>query len=324
MDGDTVARRVPTPPVSGVSGPPSSAGQEDCVEGRPQDGPRREDEGGTHRVRSRAQKQYPPHDVQPPDAEYSDVPRRGRLANLGASLLEVVLPVQCVGCGQWDTLLCAGCAALAGGPARWDVLDGPTRSGDLGLWSLGEYAGRLRGIVLAAKHRPAVDLAHFLGRAGRTLGHGIAVTGVLAGMREVWVVPAPSGWRRRYRDQMVAPVIADGVAREVAVSAGIRTRVVEPVALRPFTGSQSGRSGGERRSGRLDSMVTRLEVPAGVGVVLADDVVTTGATLRELARVCGPGTVAAATLCRVGGQGQGTEGTSPDLGPYDLGHPGDV
>ncbi|MDN6565725.1 MAG: hypothetical protein L0K65_01575, partial [Actinomyces sp.] len=95
-----------------------------------------------------------------------------------------------------------------------------------------------------------------------------------------------------------------------------RTRVVEPVALRPFTGSQSGRSGGERRSGRLDSMVTRLEVPAGVGVVLADDVVTTGATLRELARVCGPGTVGAVALCHAGRDGRGRSSARP----YDPGH----
>ena len=334
MDGDT--------PVRPAQGSPSSARRESLARGWTQISTRRDEGGAAHRdegdvlrrdeggAPGRGEGDVPP--LVPPRSRtdrltQAERPRQaagGILVSLGASLLEVVLPVQCVGCGQWDTLLCPGCAALAEGSAEWEVLDGPTRSSDLGVWSLGEYAGRLRGIVLAAKHRPAVDLTGFLGAAGRTLGHGIVAAGVLAGAREVWVVPAPSGWRRRYRDQMVAPVVADGVAREVAVSAGIRTRVVEPVALRPFTGSQSGRSGGERRSGRLDSMVTRLEVPAGVGVVLADDVVTTGATLRELARVCGPGTVAAATLCRVGGQGQGTEGTSPDLGPYDLGHPGDV
>lgn len=245
---------------------------------------------------------------------------RGILAGLGAALLDVVLPVQCVGCAQWDALLCPGCAALAGGPAQWEVLDGPTRASDLGLWSLGEYAGRLRGIVLAAKHRPAVDLAEFLARVGRTLGGGIVTSGLLAGVGEVWVVPAPSGWRRRYRDQMVAPGIADGVAREVAAGAGVTARVVEPVGLRPFSGSQSGRSGGERRSGRLDSMKARVEVPAGIGVVLVDDVVTTGATLRELARVCGPGTVAAAALCRAGGPGTGPRGgavSGPRTGPED-------
>ncbi|MGO3797402.1 MAG: competence protein ComF [Pauljensenia sp.] len=212
---------------------------------------------------------------------------RGILAGLGAALLDVVLPVQCVGCAQWDALLCPGCAALAGGPAQWEVLDGPTRASDLGLWSLGA---------------------------------GIVTSGLLAGVGEVWVVPAPSGWRRRYRDQMVAPGIADGVAREVAAGAGVTARVVEPVGLRPFSGSQSGRSGGERRSGRLDSMKARVEVPAGIGVVLVDDVVTTGATLRELARVCGPGTVAAAALCRAGGPGTGPRGgavSGPRTGPED-------
>lgn len=304
MDGDTGVRPA--------QGPHSSPRRDEGGT------PRREEERRPGRVRLRTRAGPLPHAAPPGEHQ------RGVLAALGAALLEVVLPVQCVGCGQWDTLLCPGCAALAEGPPGWEVVDGPTRTADLGLWSLGEYTGSLRGIVLAAKHRPAVDLSEFLGAAGRTLGRGIVATGVLTGVREVWVVPAPSGWRRRYRDQMVAPVIADGVAREVAEGAGTTTRVVEPAGLRPFTGSQSGRSGGERRSGRLDSMVARLEVPAGVGVVLADDVVTTGATLRELARVCGPGTVAAAALCRVGGHGGGGSGSSPDRGPYDLGHSDDV
>lgn len=221
---------------------------------------------------------------------------------LGA-LLGLALPVQCVGCGAWDVVLCHTCAAHARGPVAWEVLEGPARDGDLGLWTLGEYEGALRGVVLAAKHRPAVDLSDFLTRAGRTLGEGIVSVGVLAGARETWVVPAPSGWRRRHRGQMVVPDIAHGAARALAVGTGARVRVVPAVGLRAFVGSQSGRSGEQRRSGRLGAMVAACEVPSDVGVVLVDDVVTTGATLRELARVCGPGTVAAAALCRAGRAG---------------------
>lgn len=232
-------------------------------------------------------------------------PRTGVGLRWTTALLDVVLPVQCVGCGTWDVRLCPGCAALASGPADWGVLEGPTRGRDLGVWTLGEYADRLRGIVLAAKHRPAVDLGVFLVEAGRTLAQGIVAAGVLGRVSETWVVAAPSGWRRRHRGQLVAPVLARGVAQGIAEGTGGISRVVDVAGLRPFTGSQSGRSGGERRSGRLDSMVGRVRVPGDVAVVLADDVVTTGATLRELARVCGPGTVAAAALCRVGGPGKG-------------------
>lgn len=262
--------------------------------------------------------------VAPPGTQTPPLAREGAASpqgttvarRLGEALLGLLLPVQCVGCGTWDHMLCPGCAELARGPVTWEVLDGSTRRSDLGLWSLGEYGGALRGLVLAAKHRPAVDLTAFLCAAGCSLGAGIGSSGVLGGVSEAWVVPAPSGWRRRHRAQMVAPLIADGVARGVADATGARAQVVDLLALRPLTGSQSGRSGGQRRAGRLDSMRARVEVPEGTGVVLVDDVVTTGATMREMARLCGVGTVGAVALCHAG---RGGRGRSPAR-PYDPGH----
>ncbi len=226
-------------------------------------------------------------------------------------LLGVLLPVQCVGCGTWDTVLCPQCAALARHVEdNWHVLElGPRVAA--GVWTLGEYDGPLRRIVLAAKHAERVEITSFLERAGRSLGEGIADSGLLgacaslssAGISrraEIWVVPAPSGWTRRFRGQMVAPMVATGVAQTVAQRTGAQVRVIGCARLRAGARSQSGRTGDERRSGRSGSMVAAVPVPPGVAVVLVDDVITTGATVRELARVCGPGVVAVAAVCRVG------------------------
>lgn len=287
-----------------------------------------------------------------------------RASGILGALLGVVLPVQCVGCGRWDTVLCADCARLADAAEDdWRVLDLGPPLGDVGLWTLGEYQGALRRIVLAAKHRDRVGLEGFLAQAGRTLGTRIARSGVIraegvqaeaaqAGVAppragptdiggialtgpeaapetrvggaptgtgpptapgtpsivsgaapEIWVVPAPSGWRRSFRGRLVAPEIAHGVAAALAEGTGRRTRVIACARLGALSRTQSGRTGEQRRSGRAGAMTRLVPVPPGVPVVLVDDVVTTGATVRELARMCGRGTTAVAALCRAGRSG---------------------
>lgn len=230
----------------------------------------------------------------------------------GARVLDAVLPVQCAGCGEWDTVLCARCAALAEeAEEEWQVLEGVHGLPPVGVWSLGEYSGPLRRIVLAAKHGERVGLDPFLVGAGVSLGRAIGASGLVGGTgrpsrdrsdapREVWAVPAPSGWQRRHRGQLIVPAIAHGVAHGLNLQTGTPARVIDAVVLRPGSGSQSGRSSGQRRAGRSGSMRALVPVPPGVRVVVVDDVVTTGATVREVARVCGPGTVAVAALCRAG------------------------
>lgn len=68
---------------------------------------------------------------------------------------------------------------------------------------------------------------------------------------------------------------------------GVRVRVVDAVALRVGAGSQSGKAGAARTVGRMGSMRSRVAVPADVLIVAVDDVVTTGATIREMERVLG-------------------------------------
>ena len=71
------------------------------------------------------------------------------------------------------------------------------------------------------------------------------------------------------------------------------------LALRGGSGSQGGKGGAVRVVGRMGSMRPRAEVPAGVLVVAVDDVVTTGATIREMERVLGR-LDGVAALCRPG------------------------
>ena len=232
-------------------------------------------------------------------------------------LVGALLPVQCAGCRAWDEVLCPSCRSLAGSPAHVASLEGVR--GPLPLVAMGDYDGPLRRIVLAAKHSARTDVTDFLDEAGARLGTALggvlgvaglpaAAVGPLEGRAsftggavEVWVVPAPSSWKRRLRGKQVALPLARAVARALAASAtpGVRVRVVDAVRLRVGATSQSGKAGAQRTVGRMGAM-RALAVPGpGVCVVAVDDVVTTGATVREMERVLG-GLDAVVTLCRPG------------------------
>ena len=232
-------------------------------------------------------------------------------------LVGALLPVQCAGCRAWDEVLCPSCRSLAGGPTHVASIDGAR--GALPLMAMGDYDGALRRIVLAAKHSARTDVTDFLDEAGARLGTALggvlgvagspaAAVGVPAGRArstgsavEVWVVPAPSSWKRRLRGAQVALPLALAVARALAAGArpGVRVQVVDAVRLRIGATSQSGKAGAQRTVGRMGAM-RALAVPGpGVRVVAVDDVVTTGATVREMERVLG-GLDAVVTLCRPG------------------------
>ena len=228
-----------------------------------------------------------------------------------------LLPVQCAGCRAWDEVLCPSCRRHAQAEPIPTVVDGAR--GDLPALAMGDYAGSLRRIILAAKHSSRTDLSDFLDEAGARLGTALggvlgvagspaAAAGSLEGRAscaggavDVWVVPAPSSWKRRLRGRQVALPLARAVARALAAGArpGVRVRVVDAVRLRIGATSQSGKAGAQRTVGRMGSM-RALAVPGpGVLVVAVDDVVTTGATIREMERVLG-GLDAVVAICRPG------------------------
>jgi len=62
-------------------------------------------------------------------------------------------------------------------------------------------------------------------------------------------------------------------------------------------GSQSGKAGAARVVGRMGAMRARVAVPTGTIAIAVDDVVTTGATIREMERALGR-LDGVAALCR--------------------------
>ena len=225
----------------------------------------------------------------------------GALARGGA---DIALPTSCPGCGAWDVDLCPQCRALARRECVWSVLEAPGAPDGVDLCALGAYEGALRRLVLAAKHSPRRDLGPFLAECGEGLGAALAgrfhSEGSPPAWDEIWVVPAPSSWRRRLRSRPVTAPLAAGVASALAsLGACRRASAVDCVRLALGARSQSGKSGAARRAGRAGSMRALAGAPPGAGVVVVDDVVTTGATMREVIRVLG-GCDAVAAVCAPG------------------------
>ena len=73
--------------------------------------------------------------------------------------------------------------------------------------------------------------------------------------------------------------------------------VVDALTLRVGAGSQSGKAGAARVVGRMGAMRARVAVPTGTIAIAVDDVVTTGATIREMERALGR-LDGVAALCR--------------------------
>lgn len=197
--------------------------------------------------------------------------------------LDLLLGSRCSACERPGRALCPGCAAKL--PTRaaqsWPT---PTPPGLVPPWSTGEYAAPLRNLVVDHKEHGRLALARPLGRllaVAALAAHGTS-TGPGTGMQLVPVPSHPAVVRSRGQDPLLRITHQAAVElrrRGVAVSVRPALRVV----ARP--GDQAGLGAEDRARNvagrfRLREGVVRPDVP----VLIVDDVVTTGATLREAQR----------------------------------------
>ncbi|MEO5921367.1 MAG: phosphoribosyltransferase family protein [Pseudolysinimonas sp.] len=210
--------------------------------------------------------------------------------------LAVLLPVECAGCGADDRTLCDPCrATLEPVVTRRDV-------GGFAVWAGLEYDGVARSVTLALKAQQRVDAARALAPA---LSEAVraAVDDCAGGPGVIDVVAIP-GTRAAYRRRGYEPV------RLLIARTGLRERRVF-AAARPHRAQKQlavdERDRNLRGAFRVRPSIWSSHPVSGRRVLLIDDVVTTGATLREAARVLREGgaevvgaAVVASTLRRDG------------------------
>lgn len=191
-------------------------------------------------------------------------------------LLDLVLPVRCVGCRTSGRLWCETCESEFGGPIpvhRAALADGPP------AYALAAYRGAARDAILAYKERGRRELAEPL---------GVAVAKALPWVPEArrdpggvwWLVPAPSRRRTsRLRGGEHMTNLARWCATELA-GAGHGVAVAPMLELARSATDSVGLDPAARAAnltGRV-RIRSRASPPRGTPVVLLDDVITTGAT----------------------------------------------
>jgi ComF family protein len=228
-------------------------------------------------------------------------------------LLDLLLPPRCLACGQpvaatgtlcagcWRgiTFLGAPCCAHCGYPFDFDVGPGGLCGACLAAApqfdrarAAMRYDDASRSLILALKHGDrlhlAPPLAQWMHRAGAALLADAEVQ-----------LPVPLHWTRLFaRRYNQAAVLAHAL-----VGAGGPPVAADCLIRRRRTPSQGHKNASARRRNVAGAfLVKRPDQVRGKRVVLIDDVLTTGATVEECARVlkrAGAARVDVLTLARV-------------------------
>lgn len=199
-------------------------------------------------------------------------------------VVNLLFPRGCAGCDKPDEILCADCGRLLGG-----VISMPLDALEIGSWyACGAYQGNARRAILSWKD-------HGDEQCDKPFSQALAALAESSGVNEfirrnvhrrgiVLVVPAPSSltsMRRRGRRHMMP--VARRLATSLERGAGRHVIACNALESRGVSSRSVQMRGTAQRTQRLKGRITvrsRVDV-RGATVILVDDIVTSGATMRR-------------------------------------------
>jgi predicted amidophosphoribosyltransferase len=193
-------------------------------------------------------------------------------------VLDLILPLECGGCGAPATRWCDACAAELSVAADQPHVVIPRVDPQVPVFALGRYAGARRQAILAMKEHGRADLVAPLGRALAAGVHRLLTWGLIE--TPLTIVPAPtrrSAARRRGGDPVTR------LAR-LAVAGQPDVAVVAALRMKALTRDSVGLGTAARERNVAGRVLPRGPRPR-TEVLVVDDIVTTGATAAESVRV---------------------------------------
>ena len=205
-------------------------------------------------------------------------------------MLDLILPLECGGCGAPSTRWCDACARELSVAADQPHVVNPRVDPQVPVFALGRYAGARRRAILAMKEHGRGDLVTPLARALAIGVHRLLIWGMVE--TPLTIVPAPTrrlAARRRGGDPVTRLAVA-------AVAGHPDVTVVPALRMKALARDSVGLGTAARERNVAGRVLLRGQRPR-TEVVVVDDIVTTGATASESVRILhAAGTRVAAVL----------------------------